>query len=609
VKILGISAYYHDSAACLLDNGVLVAAAQEERFTRKRHDPAFPNLAIDYCLKTAGVTRDEVDVIAYYEKPFLKFERILEMLIENAPGSYPLAVRALPVWLKDKLWMKKTIRREFGRSVPVMFTGHHESHAASAFYPSPFREAATLTVDGVGEWSTTTWGIGRENSLTLKSEIRYPHSLGLLYSAVTQYLGFKVNSAEYKVMGLAPYGEPKYSSQIKNNLIEIFEDGSYLLNLDHFSFNKRSEMINSGFEKVFGRPRRNAESKLEPFHADVARSIQDVSEEVMLKLARHVHRETKLDNLCLAGGVALNCVANGKIVKQSPFKQVWIQPGAGDSGGAVGAAYLIWHQFHGAPRPQALGDHQQGSFLGPQFDDLEIESALKQYGMRHQKHSPKSMVQEAAKLLDEQQIVGWFQGRMEFGPRALGNRSIIGDARNPEMQKRMNLKIKFRESFRPFAPSVIAEDAAQYFDIDVISPYMLLTCGVAGGKIERRAVAGGENWMGDLLSSIPSRIPAVTHVDGSARVHTVERKTNALFFELLQAFKEKTKSSVLINTSFNVRGEPIVCTPNDAVRCFIKSDIDALVIGNFVVRRTEQTEENLTTLRKRFNEEDQFELD
>lgn len=608
MKILGISAYYHDSAACLLVDGQLVAAAQEERFTRKRHDSGFPARSIENCLEIAGCKASDVDAIAYYEKPFLKFERILESLILDSPASYGLALKALPVWLKEKLWMKKTLLKEFGRPVPILFCGHHESHAASAFFPSPFEEAATLTIDGVGEWSTTSWGVGRGNRLELKGEIRYPHSLGLLYSAVTQYLGFRVNSAEYKVMGLAPYGDPIYAKLITDNLIEIFDDGSYLLNMECFAYNRRKEMINHKFEEVFGRARRKSESKLEKFHADVARSLQQVTEEVMMKLAEHVHRETKLPNLCLAGGVALNCVANGKVLRNGPFHDVWIQPGAGDSGGAVGAAYVAWHHVEGKPRTAVESDLQHGSFLGPEFKDRDIEEALKQFEVKFDKSPMPDLPARTAQLLEQQKIVGWFQGKMEFGPRALGHRSIIGDARNPEMQKRMNLKIKFRESFRPFAPSVLAEDAEKYFDLDAKSPYMLLTCSVREGIGERKFVSG-DRWMHDMLESIPSQIPAVTHVDGSARVHTVEQETDPLFHELLTAFKHRTGSSVVINTSFNVRGEPIVCTPLDAVRCFLKTDIDALVMGPYIVEREKQSPDYINQLRERLNSEDQFELD
>lgn len=608
MKILGISAFYHDSAACLLDDGVLRAAAQEERFTRKRHDPDFPKKSIEFCLKSAGLQLSDIDLVAYYEKPFLKFERILEKLITEAPLSYPLAIKALPVWLKDKLWLKKTIARELNSDVPILFCGHHESHAASAYFPSPFSEAAVLTVDGVGEWSTTSWGIGRGNRLELKSEIHFPHSLGLFYSALTQYLGFRVNSAEYKVMGLAPYGEPKYADLIKNNLIEIFDDGSFLLNLDYYAFLTRSEMINERFDKLFGEKRRTGEAKLTQFHADVARSLQAVTEEVMQKLALHVHKETRAKFLCLAGGVALNCVANGKILKNSPFENLWIQPGAGDSGGAVGAAYLAWHHYHNAERGLPLGDFQHGSYLGPTYEGNEVENVLKQFKLKYRRVGKDQVAAETAKLLANQSVVGWFQGRMEFGPRALGNRSILGDARNPEMQKRMNLKIKFRESFRPFAPSVLAEDAQAYFDIDVVSPYMLLTCGVTE-NIQVKRVAGGDTWISDMLNNVPSRIPAVTHVDGSARVHTVEKRTSPLFHELLKAFKDQTGSPVLINTSFNVRGEPIVCTPEDAVKCFLKTEIDALSIGEYVVERTAQDATLLKAAREHLHETEKFELD
>jgi carbamoyltransferase len=608
LNILGISAYYHDSAACLLQDGRLTAAAQEERFTRKRHDPGFPTESVKYCLSTGNIQLSDIDVIAYYEKPFLKFERILESIVTSAPRSFPIAIRALPIWLKDKLWMRKNIQKLLPGNAEIIFCTHHEAHAASAFFPSPFREAATLTIDGVGEWSTTTWGVGKDDRLELKAEIRYPHSIGMLYSAVTQYLGFRVNSAEYKVMGLAPYGEPTYSKLILDNLIEVFDDGSYLLNMDYFGFEERREMITPKFDELFGRPRRNAETKLEKFHADVARSIQDVTEQVMLKLAGHVHRETGLKNLCLAGGVALNCVANGRVLREGPFEKVWIQPGAGDSGSAVGSAYVAWHHYKKQPRPQPLFDLQYGSYLGPEYGNSEIEKEIGAFNLVSEKYDDPTLLRQTATLLADQQIVGWFQGRMEFGPRALGNRSIIGDARNAEMQKRMNLKIKFRESFRPFAPSVRAEDTKEYFDIESESPYMLLTCQVWNGAVQMRAVSG-DKWMSEMLQAIPSRIPAVTHVDGSARVHTVDRQRNPRFYDLLGAFKEKTGASVLINTSFNVRGEPIVCSPKDAVRCFLKTDIDALVVGNYIVRRDAQDPTVLAKWRETLSEEDRFELD
>ncbi|MBI4403952.1 MAG: carbamoyltransferase [Deltaproteobacteria bacterium] len=610
MNILGISAFYHDSAACLMQDGQITAAAHEERFTRKRHDPSFPKKSIEYCLAQAGITESGVDLVAFYEKPFIKFERILESLCEYAPHTYGLSLKALPVWIKDKLWMKKLIWREFGRKLPVYFCGHHEAHAASAFFPSPFQEAATLTVDGVGEWSTTTWGVGIGNHLELRSEIRYPNSLGLLYSAFTQYLGFRVNSAEYKVMGLAPYGEPVYADRIKKHLVEIFDDGSFLLNIDYFAFHKEQETIGSTFESLFGQKRRNSESKVEKFHADIARSIQAVTEEIMLKLSNHVYEQTEMKNLCLAGGVALNCVANGIISREGRFKNIWIQPGAGDSGGALGSAYLAWHHIKKMPRPESIGDRQQGSFLGPEYGAEEIEQELKAYGLQYKKYSYPDMVGAAATILAEQKILGWFQGRMEFGPRALGSRSILGDARNPEMQKRMNLKIKFRESFRPFAPSVIAEDAAKYFELDVASPYMLLTCQVKGWAGEAKiAVGQSTTWISEMLRAVPGRIPAVTHVDGSARVHTVERGTNPLFYELLQNFKKATDCPVLINTSFNVRGEPIVCSPRDAIRCFLKTDIDALAIGPFITDRNFQDPANIERWRETLKKEDHFELD
>jgi carbamoyltransferase len=610
MNILGISAFYHDSAACLLRDGELIAAAQEERFSRVRHDAGFPGRAIRYCLEEGGLNTDAVDCVAYYEKPFLKFERILETVVENAPAGYWLAMKALPVWVKDKLWMRKRLLKELGRKIPVYFTGHHESHAASAFFPSPFDEAATLTVDGVGEEATTTWGVGRQATLRLYEEIRYPNSLGLLYSAITQYLGFKVNSAEYKVMGLAPYGEPKYVDKIRS-LVEIFPDGSYLLQMRYFSFSKRLEMIHPRLERLFGRKRRVPESDIEPFHADLARSLQAVTEEIMLGLARYVHGKTGMKNLCLAGGVALNCVANGRILREGPFKNIWIQPGAGDSGGAVGAALTIYHHVFKKPRAVPLRDFQKGSFLGPAFGSEEITEVLKECGLRYETFGEEELFAQTAKHLGDQKIVGWFQGRMEFGPRALGARSILGDARNKDMQRRMNLKIKFRESFRPFAPAVVAEDVENYFDLDCPSPYMLLTCSVRqkNERVIRVATGNGRRWMHDLLDANNGAIPAVTHVDDSARVQTVDSMTNPMFYKLLKAFKDKTGSSVLINTSFNVRGEPIVCSPRDAIRCFVKSDIDVLSIGNHVVCRKGQDEIRMARLREQFTREDSFELD
>lgn len=610
MKILGLSAYYHDSAACLLLDGAIVAAAQEERFTRKRHDSAFPSRAIAYCLAQGKISIDDVDAVAFYEKPFVKFERILETLLDDVPRTLPLALKALPVWLTQKLWMRRQIAKELGRPVPVLFCAHHEAHAASAFFPSPFREAATLTVDGVGEWSTTSWGIGRGDRLDLKAEIRYPHSLGLLYSAFTQYLGFKVNSAEYKVMGLAPYGDPRFASLIKENFVELFPDGSFALNTDHFSFSRTESTIAKSFDEVMGRPRRSPESKLEPFHADVARSIQAVTEEIMLALARHVHSQTGSRNLCLAGGVALNCVANGKILAQGPFERIWIQPAAGDAGGAIGSALVAWHHAAGRARSAGETDSQAGSYLGPEYGPEEIERALQAAGVRYRRLDEAGLVRETAALLASRKIVGWFQGRMEFGPRALGNRSILGDPRDPEMQRRMNLKIKFRESFRPFAPSVLAEDTARHFELRSESPYMLLTCpvrGWVGGP--RPSEESDDKWMSHRLAAVPGDIPAVTHVDGSARVHTVDKKVNPLFHSLLSAFKETTGCGVLINTSFNVRGEPIVCTPDDAVKCFLRTHIDVLAAGPFLVVRDEQDGAWLEAVRERLQKEERFELD
>ena len=592
MKILGVSAFYHDSAACLLEDGVLTAAVQEERFTRIRHDERFPSQSIQWCLKSRGLRLDEIDSIAFYEKPFIKFDRILETTLVDAPATFAFAIAALPIWLKQKLWIKKLIWRELDRKIPIIFTSHHEAHAASAFFPSPFEKAATLTVDGVGEWSTTTWGIGAGSHLSLKKEIRYPHSLGLLYSAFTQYLGFRVNSAEYKVMGLAPFGEPKYTSLILDNLIQSFDDGSFLLNMDYFSYSKRLEMINDKFEMLFGRIRRKPESPIDPFHADVARSLQYVTEEVMLKLSRHVHKETQLENLCLAGGVALNCVANGRIRREGPFRKIWVQPGAGDSGGAIGAAYLAWHHVYQQPRNCVSDDAQLGSFLGPEFLDCEIEKELKEARLVYSHFSQKQLLKETVKQLVNQKVIGWFQGKLEFGPRALGARSIIADPRNTEMQDKINLKIKFRESFRPFAPSVLEEEVANYFETNEPSPYMLFTEPVKI-KMTQPSTASSSSalsnsWLSQRLKSISSQLPAITHVDGSARLHTVNRTTSPLFYDLLKEFQSSTQCPVLVNTSFNVRGEPIVCSPKDAISCFLRTNLDSLVIGSFMVRREEQ---------------------
>lgn len=591
MNILGISAYYHDSAACLVRDGEILAAAQEERFTRIKHDKEFPKNATAYCLREAGLTIHDVDYAAFYEKPFLKFERILETYISFSPQGIRTFCKVIPLWLKDKLWMKSVISQELGIDAQkILFAQHHQSHAASAFYPSPFERAAILTLDGVGEWDTVTWGTGAGNQMRLTHAIAFPHSLGLLYSAFTYYLGFKVNSGEYKVMGLAPYGEPRYADLIRRELIDIKEDGSFRLNLKYFNYCTGLTMTRKNFHRLFGGPPRQPESALEQRHMDLARSIQVVTEEVLLKMARHIHRETQEENLCLAGGVALNCTANGRLLREGPFKQIWIQPAAGDAGGALGAALLAWYEKSGQPRRVIPGkDTQKGSFLGPQYRREEIAHALKMEEAVYRELSPTDLARAVAKLLSDGNVIGWLSGRMEFGPRALGARSILGDPRNPEMQKKMNLKIKYRESFRPFAPTVLKERASDYFELTTESPYMLL---VAPVRAERRKKLNPEEQRlqgFDKLKIPRSEIPAVTHVDYSARVQTLSREDHPAYYDLLKEFEKLTGCPVLINTSFNVRGEPIVCAPADAYRCFMSTQIDYLVVGNFLLSKKDQT--------------------
>jgi len=589
MNILGISAFYHDSAACLLIDGKIVAAAQEERFTRKKHDPDFPKHAAEYCLKAAGLTIKDIDYVSFYDKPLLKFERLLETYLTTAPQGFTSYARALPLWLKHKLWIPDTIKSELSYEGEVLFTEHHQSHAGSAFFPSPYQKAAILTIDGVGEWTTNSLGIGDGNKFSIIREIKFPHSIGLLYSAFTYFTGFKVNSGEYKVMGLAPYGEPKYVQKIYDNLIDLKGDGSYHLNLKYFNYMSGLSMTNDGFDELFDGPRRKPESPLTQREMDLAASIQVVVEECMLRQAVYLHKETGLENLCMAGGVALNCVGNGKLLRSGPFKNIWIQPAAGDAGGALGAALCTWYGYLDKPRvTDERRDSQSASLLGPEFSDDETISQISQFGAVYRRASGDELFRTTAELLAQEKVIGWFQGRMEFGPRALGNRSIIGDPRSTNMQATMNLKIKFRESFRPFAPAVLREDVSKYFDLDYDSPYMLL---VAPVREERRVkmTAEQERLFGIAkLNVAKSDLPAITHVDYSARIQTVEASSHPRFYKLLSAFKERTGCAVLVNTSFNVRGEPIVCTPADAYACFMRTNMDALIVGDIVMLKEEQ---------------------
>ncbi|HYS04816.1 MAG TPA: carbamoyltransferase [Candidatus Dormibacteraeota bacterium] len=562
MNILGISCFYHDAAACLIQDGRLVAAASEERFTRKKHDEGFPHQAIQYCLKAGKIEAKDLDYVGFYDKPFLKFERLLSTYLSTFPRGFRSFSKAMPVWLREKLWIPQLIRKELKYEGKVLFTEHHLSHAASAFLVSPFKEAAILTVDGVGEWATASYGVGRDREIDLFKEIRFPHSLGLLYSAFTYYLGFKVNSAEYKVMGLAPYGVPRYVDQVRQ-IIEIKDDGSFELDMRFFSYHHGLRMVNGRFSALFGGPPRDPESKLDQRHKDIAASVQKVTEEIMLKMASWLHRETKMENLCLAGGVALNCVANGRILREGPFKDLFIQPAAGDAGGALGVAAYIFHSLLGHPRMTPMED----AYLGPEYSEEEIRKALERYGAPYRRLERDDLVREVAALIEGQTVIGWFQGRMEFGPRALGSRSILADARNPENKDVVNLKIKFRESFRPFAPSVLEEKIGEYFEIDRPSPYMLLVAPVREGK---------------------RVIPSVTHVDHSARIQSINRKQNALYYDLIREFERRTGVPVIINTSFNVRGEPIVCSPDDAYRCFMRTHMDYLVAGPYLLDKKDQ---------------------
>ncbi|UCD55048.1 MAG: carbamoyltransferase [Candidatus Omnitrophota bacterium] len=587
--ILGISAYYHDSAAVILKDGEILAAAQEERFTRKKHDHNFPGNAVNYCLRMAGISVKELDYVAFYDKPFIKFERILETYLAYAPSGICSFIKAVPLWIRKKIWMKDLIKKELGYEGPIIFPEHHESHAASAFFPSPFKEAAILTIDGVGEWATASFGVGKDNSITLKAEIKFPHSLGLLYSAVTYYTGFKVNSGEYKLMGLAPYGRPVYKDLILKELIDLKEDGSFRLNMKYFNYCAGLTMTNKKFHALFGGPPRKPESKLTQKYMDVARSVQEVTEEIMLRMARHVYNVTGKKNLVLAGGVALNCVANGRILREAPFKGIWIQPASGDAGGALGAAFFTWHQYLGNRRvADDKNDFQKGSYLGPEYTNDEIIKFLKEKNVPYVEIKDEEIPERIADLIAEEKVIGWFQGRMEFGPRALGSRSIIGDARSPKMQEAMNLKIKFRESFRPFAPSVLREKSAEYFGLDRESPYMLMVAPVKEAR--RRKVNRDEDKLFGLekLNVLRSEIPAVTHVDYSARVQTVSRQANPLYHDMIKKFDEKYKCPVIINTSFNVRGEPIVATPEDAYLCFMRTNMDYLIMGNALLEKKSQ---------------------
>lgn len=588
--ILGISAYYHDSAAALLVDGKIVAAAQEERFSRKKNDERFPRNAVAFCLKQAGLTEADLDAVVFYDKPIIKFARLLESYLAVAPGGWLTFPRALPPWLGEKLNLRGTIRYEMqglDAKTPILFTEHHQSHAASAFFPSPFEEAAVLTVDGVGEWATTTIGHGVGNEVEIVKELRFPHSLGLLYSAFTAYCGFRINSGEYKLMGLAPYGEPIYADLIREHLIDIKDDGSLRLNLEYFHFLRGLKMTNTKFDQLFGGPMRQPETKLEQRHMDLARSIQAVTEEVMLKLARHARELTGKANLCMAGGVALNCVANGKILREKIFDRIWIQPAAGDAGGALGAALAVWHMRKEDPQPRTViqPDSMQGAYLGPDFSDEEIEAVLQKHNAVYEKMETDPLRDRIVELIDEQNIVGRFHGRMEFGPRALGHRSILGDPRSPEMQSILNLKVKFRESFRPFAPAVLADRASEFFELEADSPYMLIVAPVhPDQRMEVDSQASGL----DRLKQVRSKLPAITHVDYSARVQTIAEEQNPDFHAILKRFEARTGCPVLMNTSFNVRGEPVVCTPDDAYRCFVNTEMDYLAIGNFLLKRTDQ---------------------
>jgi carbamoyltransferase len=597
MNILGISAYYHDSAACMVRDGQVISAVQEERFSRKKHDHRFPAMAIKSCLEQTGITGDQLDYVAFYDKPFIKFERLLETYLGYAPLGVRSFLKAMPLWIKQKLWIPDLIKKQLGYEGPIIFPEHHESHAASAFFLSPFQKAAFITLDGVGEWTTTSFGVGTDNRIAIDYEIHFPHSLGLLYSAFTYYTGFKVNSGEYKMMGLAPYGEPKYVDLILEHLIDVKDDGSYKLNMRYFNYCAGLTMTNHRFHELFGGPPRKPESNPTQKEMDIARSIQVVTEEVILKTVRHVHKVTNEPYLCLAGGVALNCVANGRILQEGPFEKIWVQPAAGDAGGALGAALFVWYQYlDNVRKADNRCDAQQGSYWGPSYDDDYIEAYLKAQGIPYRRLADEELPEVVADLIAEEKVIGWFQGRVEFGPRALGSRSILGDARSPRMQSTMNLKIKFRESFRPFAPSVLAEHVDEWFELtpegreSVSSPYMLMVASVKDDK--RRPVSSEDGHLCgiDKLKVCRSAVPAITHVDFSARVQTVHKETNPRYHALMKRFHEKTGCPLIVNTSFNVRGEPIVCSPEDAYRCFMRTEMDYLVMGNFLLNKQQQPE-------------------
>ncbi|MCX5669104.1 MAG: carbamoyltransferase [Candidatus Omnitrophica bacterium] len=602
MKILGISCFYHDSAACIVSDGEIMAAVQEERFTRKKHDASFPINAIRYCLKEAGISVKDLDLVAFYDKPFIKFERILETALSYAPSGISQFIQAIPVWLKQKLWALEIIRKDLAFNGKIVFTEHHEAHAASAFYPSPFVEAAILTIDGVGEWETASFGVGKGNHLDIQQYLRFPNSLGLLYSAFTYYAGFKVNSGEYKLMGLAPYGRPLYKDIILKELIDLKDDGSFKMNMKYFGFCNSLRMTNSRFNRLFGFPPRKPETKITQKFMDMAASIQEVTEEIMLKMAGHIHKVTGQDKLCLAGGVALNCVGNGRILREGPFKDIWIQPASGDAGGALGAALLVWHKYLDNHRfTDGVNDSQKASLLGPSYSDNYIENFLKKQSIPYRRLDYNDIVEKVSNFIIAGKVIGWFQGRIEFGPRALGARSIIGDARNPDMQSKMNIKIKHRESFRPFAPTILKEEVSHWFELDKESPYMLL---VACVKNDKRLEVSGDFSGFDKLKTVRSLIPAVTHVDYSARVQTIKKTDHPLYYDLLQSFFKKTGCPVIINTSFNERGEPLVLTPQDAYKCFMRTEIDYLILGNFLIDKLDQPGTN-----KDLSEQSEFELD
>ena len=610
-NILGISAFFHDSAASLIKDGKIIAAAQEERFTRKKHDPSYPFHSINYVLKEGNIKLKDVDHVVFFEKPFLKFERLLETYLAFAPKGFKSFSMAMPIWLREKLFQKKFLFDKLATNDPnfkdlnkIKFSEHHFSHAASAFFPSPFKKALILTLDGVGEWATTTLAIGNNNKIEMLKEIYFPHSIGLLYSAFTYYLGFKVNSGEYKVMGLAPYGEPKYKDVILSKLIDLKDDGSFKLDMNFFNYATGLTMINKNFEKLFGRSARKPESELlDQFHMDIASSVQAATEEIVLKLTKDISKKYEIENLCLAGGVALNCVANGKILQKNYFKKLWIQPAAGDAGGSLGAALAFWHHEMNMPRTLNTNDKMEGSYLGPEFSELTIENELKRLNAKFIKHEEKKFIETIAKDLSNQLTVGWFQGRMEFGPRALGSRSILCDPRSEKMQKELNLKIKFRESFRPFAPAIIREDLNNWFNLNSDSPYMLLVSEIKNDIKINMTESENKLFGIDKLNVKRSKIPAVTHVDYSARIQTVHKETNPKFYKLIKNFKEITNCPVLVNTSFNIRGEPIVCSIEDAFKCFMGTNLDILAIGNFILRKKDQDKSLLKNYR------DKFELD